>query len=615
MLDLAVLTQDITQDLGNIEVMFTSDMTLEAAQRFSMSRSILKKYEDGADAGADKACEVLFQLNNSLCRDRTLQPSTLQDEEVISNVKTFFDNLVHCGPELTTLTDVVYKHIDVGPGASQGATSLNFYSKLYDSPLTGTNDLLLWHYRRATLSNPRSFCAEMQRDAEHGYRCVVGNRFSTVPKTFLIKRGICTEPSLNMLFQKGIGAWFTQVLREKFNINLSWQPVRNRALARLGSIDGKYCTIDLSCASDSIALSVLQKIFPREILKWIELSRSPFVTFPSGVTEELYMVGSMGNGFTFPLQTLLFASIVRACYITLGIKPEFDAKGPLNFAVFGDDIIVEKSAYHFVVRALQMFGFTVNEDKSFYSGSFRESCGGDYWKGHDVRGVYIRSLKNDSKVYSAINRIIKWSARTGILMPLTVKRLRDMVEHLPIPRSAGESEGIRVPYVPPSLSKRTKTNGVVYYALVPVQEEFSVPYDGSDEWHLPYKGKPRRVSYNPDGLLLSFLRGHIRNSWPDVLPGVTHVTQVTGVHYRKREPKLGVRPDKDPSKFRLMRRVCYNWGSGSVISPLQDRLFNYARYGAPQHPELDVKPALSAEFAELIARDRDWEVMVDLYLN
>jgi len=49
-----------------------------------------------------------------------------------------------------------------------------------------------------------------------------------------------------------------------------------------------------------------------------------------------------------------------------------------------------------MVAVLKYSGFSLNQEKTF-SGSdrFRESCGGDYFDGHDVRPYYIKESVND----------------------------------------------------------------------------------------------------------------------------------------------------------------------------------------------------------------------------
>jgi hypothetical protein len=89
----------------------------------------------------------------------------------------------------------------------------------------------------------------------------------------------------------------------------------------------------------------------------------------------------MGNGFCFPLETLIFASLCETAYQESSL--------PSDYSVYGDDIIVRKSVANRVVELLKLCGFTVNRDKTFLSGPFRESCGADWFKGEDVRPINL----------------------------------------------------------------------------------------------------------------------------------------------------------------------------------------------------------------------------------
>jgi hypothetical protein len=300
-------------------------------------------------------------------------------------------------------------------------------------------------------------------------------------------------------------------------------------MAKLGSMDGSFATIDLESASDSISMTLCEKVLPRILFSWLKLTRSPFTTLPSGEQVKLEMVSSMGNGFTFPLQTLLFASIVDACYRLKGLTLFDGRTGTRNFSVFGDDIIVRKDCYELVTHALELFGFRVNKEKSFNSGYFRESCGEDYYRGHNVRGVYLQSLKTPSDIYSAINRLVRWSAKSGYLLPKLVGALRRKVKYLPIPLCDGDAEGIKVPYemVKGKLkwSKTLQCN--IYYALQAVPTKISLPQPLNEnhaveiDHNLYYRSKlikraryyvsKNHLDYNPDGLLDAFVGGFIRD--------------------------------------------------------------------------------------------------------
>jgi hypothetical protein len=511
--DYAAVFRCLQDELPKTDNILVSDMTLSEVQALWLRKSFLKKFEDVTNADADAKALLLFLQSNDDCKRFVLKPERLFEDVLIEEVKTLFDSYFHSGPDLSLDLLEISEGFMTGPGASRGSISDNFYTKLFDSNLTCTTERLYRDYRCSIARWPKWNNAEIARHTHHGLAIVEGNRLSFVPKTTEISRTICTEPNLNMLFQKGIGAFLEHQLLRRWKISMSFQQGWNRRLARQGSIDGTYGTIDLSCASDSVSLNLLRDILPAYANRWLCKTRSPFVTLPGDKRVELHMVSSMGNAFTFPLQTILFASIVVSCYRILGIKPMACSSESSNFGVFGDDIIVRKDSYDFVANALRLFGFKVNDDKSFNTGHFRESCGGDYFHGHDVRGVYMKHLSTSADVYSIINRLVRWCARSGIMLPRTISHLLGLVEFLPIPADAGDAEGIKVPYAPTSLARDPKTGGVIYRYLSQRPFSFALPEDPDETRFYPSEqGRNKtKILFNPDGLLTSVVGGFVRN--------------------------------------------------------------------------------------------------------
>ena len=558
--DYALVFSRLQDDLPKTDVMLTSDMRLSEAEALWLKKSFLKKFEDVKSPDADSKALELFLQSNESCRQFALEPKNLFEDVLIGEVKSLIDSYFYSGPDSLLDLQLISEGFATGPGASRGVKSDNFYTKLFDSNLTSTSESLYRSYRCAITRWPTWHHAEIARKNHHGLSLVEGNRLSFVPKTSEISRTICTEPNLNMLFQKGIGAFLEHQLLRRWKISMSFQQGWNRRLARIGSVDGSFGTIDLSSASDSVSLGLLRELLPPYVYRWLEHTRSPYVTLPGGDKVELHMVSSMGNAFTFPLQTILFASIVVASYRVMGILRQrswqhdqrFEVPPPCsstraNFGVFGDDIIVRKDSYDFVVRALELFGFKVNVDKSFNTGYFRESCGGDYYHGYDIRGVYMKHLSTSADVYSIINRLVRWSARSGILLHRTISYLLKQVDFLPVPWEAGDAEGIKVPTAPPELPRDRWTGGVKYRYLSQKPLSFSVPQDVDKVHYYPSVYGRRRIPilFNPDGLLVSFVGGYIRNE------------------------RISVRTDR--ARFKVRHRITSSWGGPDAAGLLNSR--------------------------------------------
>ena len=231
---------------------------------------------------------------------------------------------------------------------------------------------------------------------------VPGNRIAFVPKNSRTDRSIAIEPSMNLYLQLGIDGFIRRRLK-RWGVDLDSQE-KNRELARLGSRDWEdpenFVTLDLAAASDSISVELCKLVLPKRWYNHLMLLRSP-VGELDGEVISYEKISSMGNGFTFALETAIFTSIVY------GVMREFDGGFDPEFcAVYGDDIIVRSNIASQVVTALNLCGFTINEDKSFLEGPFRESCGADWFKGKPVRPVFLTSSPSSvMELWTDINRL------------------------------------------------------------------------------------------------------------------------------------------------------------------------------------------------------------------
>jgi hypothetical protein len=488
----------------------------QALRDFSMTHlhnSILKKFQDSLNIDCDQRALDLFLQVNQSCKTYNWDSTLLTEIDAIAIgeargfIHDFFFPDFSRGPFTGPILSLgsIFDSFGVGPGSNIGASSNDFYSKIGTSTMTASSQQLLDLFKNLTSSDPLWSRLEFTRSLARGYAVIEESRLSFVPKTREISRTICTEPLCNMFFQKGIGAVLERRLREICGIDLTFQPDKNRHLAQLGSKSGEFGTIDLSSASDSMSLALVHEFFPASVVRWLELARTPYTVLPDGRKFELHMVSSMGNAFTFPLQTLFFTSLVYGVYRARSIKIERPSRQSLgSFAVFGDDIIVTRGAYDHVCKLLMLCGFKVNVDKSFNDGFFRESCGHDYFYGHNVRGVYIKTLKTLSDRYSAINRLNVWSARHSVPLPATIKLLMKGTRFLRVPFHEQDDAGIKVPRCLAKLRTDRFTGAAIYRCIVPVVKSFNITN---------VELQPPRLSGwfdNPDALLMAALAGTLR---------------------------------------------------------------------------------------------------------
>lgn len=208
-----------------------------------------------------------------------------------------------------------------------------------------------------------------------------------VPKNYKNHRAIAKEPDLNVILQAGIGDFMVHRL-SMFGCDLRTGQDRNKSMARAGSLSGALATLDLSSASDTVATSLVFDLLPFEWAVFLDGARTSRVDLFGSVFEQ-EKFSSMGNGFTFPLETLIFFSIAQSCSDTV--------------SVFGDDIIVETGAVELLVEVLTACGFLVNTSKSFTSGPFRESCGGDYFLGIDIRPCFLKNRLSAASLFTLHN--------------------------------------------------------------------------------------------------------------------------------------------------------------------------------------------------------------------
>jgi len=249
-----------------------------------------------------------------------------------------------------------------------------------------------------------STCPGWLSRSDYDIRIVPGNVLFTVPKKADIDRCACKEPDLNMFLQKGVGNYFRTALKRQ-RIDLNDQSV-NRDLARRGSEDGSLATLDLSSASDSVSSGLVELMLPPIWFSLLNSIRSP-VTIIDGEEHSNEMFSSMGNGFTFELESLLFYALARATAFFRGI--------PGIISVYGDDIICPTELAQDLIHVLGFVGFETNISKSHFSGEFRESCGGHYLRGYDVTPFYLKGpLVRLTDLIHAANSLRKWSDSSSL---------------------------------------------------------------------------------------------------------------------------------------------------------------------------------------------------------
>jgi hypothetical protein len=403
--------------------MSSSDGDLAGKRARYQLASFLKKFLFKASDGARKSAAVdTFLATEETCTAFNLEGwrelAASEDQtvvEVYTYAQSFVRKVIGEQPDHKDLNRS--RH---GPGTSRGTKKgqVSQYHKFANWPYSVTPNAL--RYGIAAVEADERWRGALEEDYRRRYnisplvilnmdtfwRSVFslydGNRITTVPKNGLTDRSIAIEPTINLYLQLGVDGFIRKRLK-RWGIDLNDQ-TKNQLLARSGSISGKFSTIDLKAASDSISLRLCELLLPPQWYNYLIDLRSP-----SGELEGNQCVyakiSSMGNGYTFALESLLFGSVLYGVLRALESEVSFR-----DCAVYGDDLIVPVDAVPLLVKMLGVCGFQLNLDKSFVQGPVRESCGTDWFEGKPVRPVFLtdraRVVTDLFSIHNRLKRVL-----------------------------------------------------------------------------------------------------------------------------------------------------------------------------------------------------------------
>jgi len=314
--------------------------------------------------------------------------------------------------------NLIHDHARHGPGGAVGVTGsrTTAYYKFSAPSYTVTTRALplaqaavladpLWRRYVASdslIGDPVPSVEDSWNRVLYRFEVVNYNKVTFVPKTAQTHRAIAIEPLMNIFLQLGVGDLLSNRLKT-FGLNLFSQE-RNQNLARLGSCwNGRWqdcpVTLDLSMASDTLCIELVKALLPEEWFDHLSDIRSPIGVYGSEVIHWAKF-SSMGNGFTFPLESMIFYALSLASCRHFGYDKS-------SLAVYGDDIICPRGVALFLVEVLKYSGFSLNDSKSYILGPFRESCGTDWFLGTDVRPFFLkRELKNARDLIFLLNSLL-----------------------------------------------------------------------------------------------------------------------------------------------------------------------------------------------------------------
>jgi len=224
----------------------------------------------------------------------------------------------------------------------------------------------------------------------------------TVPKDAKTDRTIAIEPGLNLWFQKGIGSMIRSRLK-RVGIDLNDQSY-NQEFARIGSKFNQLATIDFSSASDMISRRLVEEIIPYEWFQLLDTFRSCCGLFDENKVI-YHKFSSMGNGYTFELESLIFYAVAFACCEVLKLEDR-------TLSVYGDDVVIPCKAVDLFASVTADLGFIVNKKKSYSNSYYRESCGEHFWNGSRIKPIFQKEpLNGKTQVLKSANSVRRYAHR------------------------------------------------------------------------------------------------------------------------------------------------------------------------------------------------------------
>lgn len=408
----------------------------------------------------------LYQLENLFKRYR-FENDVFTDAELESEaLRKFRDTQRRCAEPLN-VTPVVFKVLQrarvivtrilgkydlgehymksrFGKRACLGTPYRSSYldEKLMSRPFTGSHAHLQWFQK---CIQEDGFLQQCWNSAlkEQRVHPVSDLCYTCVPKSYKAFRGMMPDTLLGSFYTAGLGKILEERLR-RAGLDIKRLQEKHRVLAKRASKRRHLVTADLSSASDSITLQLLRFLLPSKWYQAITLGRARYVTY-NGERILLSSIVTMGLGQTFPLQTLVFYSIISAIGELQG--------SPFFVSVYGDDLIYSRHLHRYVVEVFPKIHLILNEDKTYVSDCFRESCGGDYYRGVDVRpyqpegcGQRLIGLRRQNFLHRLYNGLrSRWEE---VEIPLTIGYLEAELSLcgpiLQVPPQFPDESGVKV---------------------------------------------------------------------------------------------------------------------------------------------------------------------------
>jgi hypothetical protein len=272
----------------------------------------------------------------------------------------------------------------------------------WELPISGSPEQISWFdSEMSRIDSVQDYwMSQLESDPNRSiYQETSSLKLTLVPKTFKSFRSIMPNTTIGSYISDGLGRIMMKRLK-RYGYDIRVLQHRHRVLAQQASVHKQFVTADLSSASDSISSRLLALLLPKDWFDVLNRTRIGTVELPDASSVEMETFCTMGIGYTFPLQTLVFLVLLKAIEY-VHFKGRVDRR---TISVYGDDMVYHRRMHEFVTRYFSDLGFVINIDKTYHEGDFRESCGGDYYRGVDVRPFQPQngSAHVSSRTYEAI---------------------------------------------------------------------------------------------------------------------------------------------------------------------------------------------------------------------
>jgi len=384
------LVRDLCFVFYKYELPYTNEQEQKVLDGFIKTEEDIRSFHEMFDSCADR---IDYNCNLSSSADSHYTASCLAYLDPYVGLPSKLVPIIKRARQLLNrvfsgfnLVDIKPKH---GPGTvSTGETASGKYNFFYVPDRLAQ----MYPYDAYFMASLGHVCDSIGKDIFPNTTTEPSAKVILVPKDSRGPRLISCEPLSNQWIQQGQMRAIVDHIEchplTRYNIHFTDQNP-NQCGALLGSITGKYSTLDLKDASDRVSNGLVRLLFPSWIYPYLAASRSRYTQLPDGNKIPLNKFAPMGSATCFTTLALVIWALLTASTT--------DADTQEGILVYGDDVVVPTEFAEYATEQLESFGLKINQDKCCVTGFFRESCGVDAYKGHNITPLRFRNVLPSSR--------------------------------------------------------------------------------------------------------------------------------------------------------------------------------------------------------------------------